>query len=68
MPKSKRSGTSWRKSNSRIDGGGGIDGGGRIPIELTEATPTTLTPESLKAQLNNIGLDCAELSDQNLKK
>ena len=40
----------------------------RIKIELKKADPTALTPEKLKEQLKDVGLDCKDTSLPRLKK
>jgi hypothetical protein len=40
----------------------------RIRIDLANAKPTVLTPESLKAELKNIGLDCKDTSLPRLER
>ncbi len=40
----------------------------RVRINLAKAEPTLLTPESLKAELKNIGLDCKDTSLPRLER
>lgn len=41
-------------------------GPSRIKINLTPATPTALTPDSMIAQMKNVGLSCSQINQQNM--
>jgi hypothetical protein len=40
----------------------------RVPIQLTQATPTQLTPAALQKQLNEIGLTCPDTATDKLRQ
>jgi hypothetical protein len=39
-----------------------------VPISLSAATPSVINPDSLKTQLENVGLDCSEITTQFLQE